>query len=82
MNALPIPVYIAAGEVANTCIRVLSHQSEHSKRAQENGTHFYAVNWEHDRVLRNASLEADDQCPAYTRRERNTYEGAGEHVNL
>lgn len=82
VNALPIPVYTAAGEVANTCIRVLSHQSEHSKRAEENGTHFYAVNWEHHGVLRDASLEANAQCLSYTRRERNTYEGAGEHVNL
>jgi hypothetical protein len=70
VNALPIPVYIAAGEVANTCIRVLSHESEHSKRVQENETHFYAVNWEHHGVLRNASLAENSQCLACSCRER------------
>ena len=70
VNALPIPVYTAAGEVENTCIRVLSHESEHSERVQGNGTHFYAVDWEHHRVLRDTSLGENARSLAHACGER------------
>jgi len=72
VKALPRPVYTAAGEVANTCIRVCTDRipetngDEHSKREGNRGQrtkeekkkpHFDAVNREHHRVLRDTGLQ-------------------------
>ncbi len=62
VNAFPTPVYTAAGDVANTCIRVCKKQEELVR--QDCGklaqgwifAHFNAVYREHDGVLCDASL--------------------------
>jgi len=68
VKAFPIPVYIAAGEVANTCMRVCyiqkAQQWEMSIRREtadtarkRKPTHFNAVNGEHHGMLCDTSLE-------------------------
>jgi hypothetical protein len=62
VKALPMPVYIAAGEVANTCMRVCKRErmgmsETHRKVRKRRRPHFDAVYGKHYGVLRYAGLE-------------------------
>ena len=57
VKAFPIPVYTAAGEVANTCIRVCANILNESAFSKMQYSHFDTVHREHDCMFCDSCLD-------------------------